>query len=165
MTAAAAFVREHYTETAATIRHLFGLSVHDFGTSACRWREAIALLKTAANDTDTWLAVKVHGLSYRAREDHSITNALLIGFMSEDSKAAEENRLKILPWPEDAKTRQARPEPVTADEYEAATRAMLADFGVPAEQFEAELAGVLAAKRLEEKTERELRELEEMTNG
>lgn len=140
--------------------------MHDFGTEACRWGEAWALLTVALRDTDTWLAVKVHGLRYRAREEAALTNSLLLGFYADSETSAETLQAKFMPWTKAESKVSAKPEPVTAAEYEEATRAMLEEFGVPSEVYEAELSGIVAAKRQDEKTEKELEELRKaLENG
>jgi len=136
--------RTHYAAAAATIRHLYGLSLHVFGSRECRWREARGLVETAVNDPSTWLGAETGGLTYPARIVDIYQLAVQIGASASDRKAGDQLIDSLLPF-----TAQ-KAKPVTADEYEQETRNLLKLFGVPEDQYAAELEQLTARRRFDE---------------
>lgn len=98
------------------------MSIWEAGTKRLTWRETIALIVAAAEDTATPLGAEMAGLNYHAPMIDIVTAAGILGLAG----VPERERKKILPFG----TRATGHPPTPQAEYDEATAAMIKAFNL-----------------------------------
>ena len=100
------------------------------GTQRCRWREALALIKDAATDPSTPLGASLSGFTWPASIPEVNILRALTALISQDEASRAKNEKLLLPYQPDSGGKTEQKPRMDAEEYEAATVAMLEQFGI-----------------------------------
>lgn len=113
------------------------MSIYDIGTTRCRWREGLALIREAALDSSTPLGRELHEFDWAvSRAELNLLRVGVAVLSRGDEAALKKNNALLMPYETEKKT--VRPQ-VDADEYAEATRSMLEQFGIDPSVAEADI--------------------------